>query len=185
MTNVVFLDRDGVINKFPGKGEYVTSLEEFELLPGTLDALKRLKLKGYKIFVISNQAGVAKKLYSPETLDDITREMEETLKSEDITLDGIFYCTHAKEEDCSCRKPRTGLLEKALRDSGIRRQDIRKLFFVGDSLRDIATGKNFGCTTILVLSGQTQKFIPGENDMNPDFVTENLSGAAQIIISDE
>ena len=104
----VFLDRDGVINQYPGDTKYVSSWADFHFIPGGKLALKRLKVVGYKIFIISNQAGVAKGIYSEGRLNEITGNMLSELSSAGIEIAGVYYCTHRDEDNCSCRKPKTG-----------------------------------------------------------------------------
>ena len=177
--NVIFLDRDGVINKYPGDHRYVTHLEGFKFLKGALGAIRSLAKAGFKIFVISNQAGVSKGLYSKVTLDQITRFMLRNIERSGGRIDGVFYCLHPQAKNCACRKPNTGLLKKALQ--GIR-VDKKNSYFIGDSLRDVKTGKNFGCKTILVLSGREKlKNVPLW-DILPDFIAPNLSAASKNIL---
>ncbi len=177
---IVFLDRDGVINKFPGKGEYVKSWKEFEFLPGVFEALRVLKERNIKIFVISNQSGVGKGLYSKQELDLITKNMLEVLHSKGAELDGVFYCIHSPQQNCECRKPKTKLLEQAV--SGLKSTKFLKKIFVGDSIRDMKTAKNFGCLGILVLSGEESLENKNSWTEQPDFVCEDLKEAVQLII---
>ncbi len=178
---VVFLDRDGVINKFPGRGEYVKNWKEFEFLPGVFEALKALKEKGAKIFIISNQAGVGKGIYSQKDLELITENMLKELRSEGIELDGVFYCTHSPEENCECRKPKTRLLERAVQSLG--EVKILRKIFIGDSIRDIKTARNFGCIGILVLSGQESLENKSQWEIEPDFVFKDLKAAVNFILN--
>ncbi|MBN2483666.1 MAG: HAD family hydrolase [Candidatus Omnitrophica bacterium] len=173
--NIVFLDRDGVINKFPGKGQYVTSPGGFSFLPGSIEAIKKLNDNDFKVYVVSNQAGVAKGLYSQKDLDAIDRKMTEGLKKKKAHVDGIYYCTHSSDEKCSCRKPATGLLQKAMEgykgNSGC-------VFFIGDSMVDIETAKNQNINSILVLSGRVKLSEQDTWRMRPDYVFDNLLLAA-------
>ena len=101
MNKALFIDRDGVINKYPGDFEYVKSWEEFQFLPGIKPALKKLCDCGFKIFIISNQAGVSKGVYSQENLDLITQNMLKELSADKIQIDDVFYCIHRPEDNCS------------------------------------------------------------------------------------
>jgi D-glycero-D-manno-heptose 1,7-bisphosphate phosphatase len=175
---VVFLDRDGVINKYPGDNDYVKSRKEFEFIPGSIAAIRKLNEQGFKLFVISNQAGVAKKLYSQKDLDLIDRQMLGELKKQKARLDGIFYCTHLSEDDCSCRKPKTGLLEKAVASLSV---PIAQSVFVGDSMVDIKTARNFGSGAILVLSGKEKIANRSKWEIEPDFICDNLMVATYYI----
>jgi histidinol-phosphate phosphatase family protein len=181
MKNIVFLDRDGVINKYPGNYKYVTSQAEFEFLPGAKEAIKRLNEVGYKLFIISNQAGVTKGLYTKVTLDSITKNMLKEIGIAGGSLEKVLYCTHTEEDNCNCRKPKIGLIKQAI--SGLKGIDLNKTFFVGDSIRDVKTGKIAGCKTILVLCGRESIENKPNWEIQPDFIADNLYEAVEIILS--
>ncbi len=180
MLRIVFLDRDGVINRYPGDGDYVKSWEDFHFLPRVKSALKELSDNGFKIVIISNQAGVSKGIYSQKSLDLITRNMLSELKDCNIDIAGVYYCTHRPEDNCSCRKPKTGLIDMAIakfKDEGWE-IDFSHSYFIGDTIRDIETGKAASLKTILVFSGKEKP----ENKNNwhtlPDSFAPDLSAAA-------
>lgn len=179
---VIFLDRDGVINKYPGDRCYVTSLSGFKFLSGSLGAIRDLSRAGYKLFVISNQAGVAKGLYSKETLKKITDFMLTSVKNEGGRIQKVLYCLHTQEMNCACRKPKDELLKRAARGKKI---DLRKSYFIGDSLRDVKAGKTFGCKTILVLTGREKLENVSRWDAQPDFIARSLSSAARNILKNK
>ncbi len=177
---VVFLDRDGVINKYPGDFEYVKSWDEFSFLPGTSKALKQINKKGYKIFIISNQAGVGRGIYSQEALDLITKNMLAELSKGGVEISGVYYCVHRKEENCPCRKPNTGLIDIArsrMKDQGFD-IDLKSSFFVGDTMRDIEAGRKSGLKTILVFSGKEKPKNSSSWSEKPDFTAMDLFEAA-------
>jgi histidinol-phosphate phosphatase family protein len=181
---VVFLDRDGVINKYPGDRDYVKSWDEFEFLPGALAALKRLTDGGFKIFVISNQAGVSKGIFSQEELDLITKNMLEGVNKAKARISGVYYCTHRPEENCPCRKPKTGLVKKAieqLKDEG-KAIDLSGSFFIGDTIKDIETGHASGLKTILVFSGKEKPENKDKWESAPQFSAPDLSKAVDLIL---
>ncbi len=181
---IVFLDRDGVINKYPGDLEYVKSPEEFHFLPKVKLGLKRLNDSGFKIIVISNQAGVSKGIYAQETLDLITKNMLKELSTDKISISGVYYCTHRQEDNCPCRKPRTGLIDMALsklRDEGLE-ADLKHSFFIGDTIRDIETGKAVGLKTILVFSGKEKPGNKNEWAILPDYTVDGLPEAVDLIL---
>ncbi|MCX5707600.1 MAG: HAD family hydrolase [Candidatus Omnitrophica bacterium] len=181
---VVFLDRDGVVNKYPGDFNYVTSVEEFQLLPNVKSALEKLTASGFKLFVVSNQAGVAKGLYSLQDLNEIDSRMVFDL-GDKVRISETLYCTHRPEENCSCRKPKTGLIDEVvadLKDQGFA-VDKEHSYFVGDSMIDIETGQSAGLKTILVFSGREKPQNQLHWDRIPDYKADDLSSAAQIIIS--
>lgn len=181
---VIFLDRDGVINKYPGDKDYVKSWEEFEFLPKAKDSLKRLSDSGFKIFIVSNQAGVSKGIYSQESLDLITENMLDELGKEEIEIAGVYFCIHRPEDNCLCRKPKTGLLDlaiKKLKDEGVG-INLRNSYFIGDTIRDVETGKSAGLKTILVFSGKEKPQNQDNWQQFPDFTAVDLAAAADIIL---
>jgi D-glycero-D-manno-heptose 1,7-bisphosphate phosphatase len=183
-TKAVFLDRDGVINEYPGDFLYVTRWEQFCFLPGVAGALQKLQAAGFIMFVVSNQAGVGKGLYPKAELDLITRNMLESLAAQGVQLREVYYCTHSPEENCLCRKPKTGMVEQAidqLSREGIE-IDRAESFFIGDTMRDIETGKSSGLKTILVLSGKEKSDNRQLWTHTPDFVAADLSEAADYIV---
>lgn len=175
---VVFLDRDGVINKYPGDSLYVMSWKEFKFIPGSIEGIRKLNEKGFKIFVVSNQAGVSKGLYSQATLDLITKKMLALLKRHKVHIDGVYYCTHTKEENCFCHKPKTGLLERAL--LALHTKPAIS-FFIGDSFIDMQTAKKFGANTVLVLSGKEKISRRNDWEFEPDYIFDNLLIAAHYL----
>lgn len=182
----VFLDRDGVINKYPGNFEYVKSWEEFHFLPGVKPALKKLCASHFRLFIISNQAGVSKGIYSQKTLDLITQNLLGQLRKSRIMIEGVYYCTHRQEDNCSCRKPKTGLVKMAiagLKKKGLNLQ-IKDSYFIGDSIRDIKTGKGVGLKTILVFSGRERPENKSNWETAPDFTARNFPEAAKIILKE-
>ena len=176
----VFLDRDGVINRYPGDAKYVTKWEEFRFLPNTKKAIALLNKNKYKIFVISNQAGVGKEIYSQKALDTITKRMLIELKEFPATIDRVCYCTHREEDGCSCRKPKAGLIYLATKATSI---SIKDSFLIGDTIRDVLTARTAGCKSILVFSGKEKPDNSAQWEMQPDYVFANLYAAAKFIVS--
>jgi len=176
---VVFLDRDGVINRYPGDTKYVTSWKEFRFLPRAKIAIARLHQNNFKIFVISNQGGVNKGIFSQKTLDLITRNMLKAIEKAKGKIEAVYYCIHRQEENCSCRKPKAGLIGIAKKN---RHLDLKNSFFIGDTIRDVKTAKAAGCKSILVFSGK-EKFSNRKNwEVQPDFTFPNLYAAAEFIL---
>lgn len=142
MAAAVFLDRDGVINQKMPEGSYVTSVHEFHLLPGAVNAIVRLKNAGYLVFVVTNQRGIALGKYTMAELHDIHAFLLDTLKAAGTSLDGIYVCPHDKNS-CNCRKPKPGLLIQAKKDF----PDIcfKDSIMIGDSESDIQAGIAAGC----------------------------------------
>ncbi|MFH0738968.1 MAG: HAD family hydrolase [Candidatus Omnitrophota bacterium] len=181
---VVFLDRDGVINKYPGDKEYVKSWREFKFLPKVKSSLKKLNSRGYRIFVISNQAGISKRIYSQKSLDLVTKNMLKSLSAKGVVIDGVYYCTHRKEDNCSCRKPRTGLIDKAvnkLKKEGLA-IERKKSFFIGDTIIDMQAGRLARLNTILIFSGKEKPQNKDNWETLPDYTAADLSKAVELIL---
>lgn len=176
---VIFLDRDGVINKYPGDKNYVTSWKDFHFLPGAKQAITKLSQQGFRLFVASNQAGVGKGLFSQKTLDFITKKMLQEIEKNGGKIEGVYYCTHRREENCPCRKPRAGLISKIKKNHSI---NSTGALFIGDTIPDVQTAKAAGCKSILVLSGKEELNGRSAWASVPDFIFENLSQAADFIL---
>lgn len=143
----VILDRDGVLNKKPPRAQYVRSWSEFEWLPGAIEALRLLKRAGYKVIVVTNQAGIARGMMTEAGLLSLHERMQAELNAAGAAVDAIYYCPHGWDEGCACRKPRAGLLLKAQREHHL---DLSKTVFIGDDERDSEAGAAAGCRTFLV-----------------------------------
>lgn len=141
----VFLDRDGVINA--NEPEYVHKKEDFKFLPGVFTALKKLSKSDYKIIIATNQSGIGRNYYSEKDFYKLNQWMLEQFKKQNIKIDKTYHCPHAPQQKCSCRKPKTGMLEKAVKDLDI---NLSKSWIVGDSERDVLMGKEANLKTILL-----------------------------------
>lgn len=144
---VVFLDRDGVINKKPAKAQYIINPEEFIFLPRVKKALKLLKSKGYKIFIVTNQPGIARKMLTESQLKKIHDLLIKSLRECNVEIEDILICKHGWDENCFCRKPNPGMFFQAAQKYNI---DLYKSCCIGDDERDIISGKKAGCKTFLV-----------------------------------
>ena len=166
----VFLDRDGVINK---EVNYLSDPKDFEFIDGSIEALKILKQKGYLVIIITNQAGIARGLFTEETLKAIHHKMIRILKENNMELDDIYYCPHHPEftGPCDCRKPEPGMILKAQIKHNI---DLTNSYMVGDTLSDIETGKNANCKTALVLTGYGKEEQNKIDSLIPDMIFKNL-----------
>ena len=180
MKPIVFIDRDGVINEYPGQGNYVTNQREFKFIPGSLEAIRKFSEEGFKLYVVSNQAGVAKGLYAQKDLDEIDAKILRSAKKVGGNISGIYYCTHLPSDNCDCRKPKIGLLKKAQEDSST---IYEQSFFIGDSFIDMETARNFGAKSVLVLSGREKISNRANWKFEPDYVFDNFLLAAQYLIS--
>lgn len=177
---LIFLDRDGVINRFPGFGRYVTRWAEFRFLPHSVKAIAALTRAGYHIAVVSNQGCVARGLITSEGLRALTDRMRRRIERSGGRLDEVYYCEHRASQNCSCKKPKTALFLRALKKR--KAADVRNIFFIGDSAEDMEAGRRLGCRTILVLSGRLKKKDVPDLTHPPDSVKKNLWEAVRWIL---
>ena len=178
----IFLDRDGVINRFPGVGHYVTSLKELHVLPSALRGIRLLTKAGYQMHVTSNQGCVARGMITKTDLWRLTRRMCRDIKKAGGRLHQFHYCLHRSSQNCACKKPKTFLLKKAFKGSKAQRGDI---WFIGDSDVDVRAGRDYGCRTMLVLSGRTKRKGLKDLPVKPDKVQKNLYEAAKWILKEK
>lgn len=186
MNKAVFLDRDGTVNEEVG---YLRDLGKLRLLPGAGLAVRRLNEAGFKVVLVTNQSGVARG-YFPESLVHETHALlDEMLKQYGARIDAVYYCPHhptagnsSYTMNCECRKPMTGLIDKAVKELHI---DSSRSYMVGDKWSDVELGQRAGVHTVLVLSGFAPDD-PGnkrpERLNEPDFIAHGLREAAEWII---
>ncbi|MHB8491833.1 MAG: D-glycero-alpha-D-manno-heptose-1,7-bisphosphate 7-phosphatase [Solirubrobacteraceae bacterium] len=146
---VVLLDRDGVINV--NRELYVRTWEDFEFLPGALDALALLHRCGLRVAVVTNQSAINRGLTTRAAMDDCHRRMLNAVAAHGGAIEGVFLCPHRPEEGCACRKPAPGLLLEAAEKHGFAMQDA---LLVGDQLSDLQAAERAGCASILALTGR-------------------------------
>ena len=178
---IVFIDRDGVINKDPGgwtEHGYVTRWEDFYFIQGSKEALDKLAREGYEIAILSNQAGISKGYYSKEALDDVNGRMLKEIGEASRNIK-TYYCLHQDSDNCDCRKPKTGLFGQVEKKLGI---TAAGNFFIGDNKTDILAGMGAGLKTILVLSGKTSLKMMKEWEIKPDYIVDNLEEAVMFIL---
>jgi D-glycero-D-manno-heptose 1,7-bisphosphate phosphatase len=143
----VFLDRDGVINQKMPEGRYVTSPDEFRPLPGVHQAIAKLNRAGMRVFVVSNQRGIALNLYTAADVLDIHALFQDELNTHNARVDAFYFCPHDKA-DCDCRKPLPGLFNQAQADF----PDVaaQSSAIIGDSWSDIEFGRRLGMLTVFI-----------------------------------
>ena len=144
----VFLDRDGVINRRPPLGQYITRCNDLVLLPGVAQAIARLNRSKRRVIIVTNQRGVALGLYSSQDVDHMHHKLQIQLAEQGAHIDAVYVCPHDAGQ-CSCRKPLTGLFDKAFSDFPSARASHSLM--AGDSLRDIQAGIRAGMLTALIL----------------------------------
>jgi len=174
---VIFIDRDGVINvDLMG---YVEKPADFRFEEGAVEALKKLHEAGYKIIVISNQAGVGDGVFSSDACWDVHKHMLALLAKESVDIFSAHYCLHGKTAGCKCRKPEIGLFKEAEKRIEF---DRKKTYFIGDKATDIQAGKTYGIKTAFVRTGhgrEDEKLLKG--DLVPELRANNLLSAVNLI----
>ncbi len=179
----IFLDRDGVINKNPPNRGYVSSWDDFSFLPNALQAINILTKSSFRIFLVTNQAGIGKGIFTVQQLSDIHKRMLQEINNHGGNIANIYYCPHHPDEDCPCRKPKPGMLITAANEHGF---DISHTCFIGDSITDIFAAQSAGASPILVLTGHGQEsynYYIKSNSNNktdiPDKIFTNLYAASR------
>jgi D-glycero-D-manno-heptose 1,7-bisphosphate phosphatase len=175
---LVILDREGVISRTV-EG-YVLRPDEFQPLPGSLEAIARLHHGGYCVAVATNQPAVSRGLYDMAMLNTIHQRMCRQVESAGGRIDAVAICPHSPEQDCNCRKPRPGMLLELMDRFGMLPE---RTTMVGDMPADIVAGVAAGCRTLLVRSGHGQQTIDG-GDLPPQVeVCDDLAGVAQLLLT--
>lgn len=152
MTKLVILDRDGVINE--DSDQYIRSAEEWLPIPGSIEAIARLTISGYKIVVATNQSGLARGYFTQAELNAMHAKLTHQVSIHGGHIDRIYYCPHSPNDNCQCRKPKTGLIKRIFTDYPT---DPTETWLVGDSFRDLQAGLDSGCKVALVLTGKGYK----------------------------
>jgi D-glycero-D-manno-heptose 1,7-bisphosphate phosphatase len=170
----VILDRDGTIIV---ERHYLSDPGQVELIPGAADGLKELSQMGVGLVVITNQSAVGRRLFGLTRLNLIHRRFRELLAAEGVHLEGLYFCPHTPEDDCSCRKPRRGLVDRAAKELGF---EPYTAFVIGDKSCDVELGRIVGATTFLVRTGygaETEEI----GIAAADYVVDDVREAAGII----
>lgn len=149
---LIILDRDGVINH--DSDEYIKSPEEFIPVPGSLEAITRLNHAGYMVLIATNQSGIARGYFTMDTLNQIHDKLKRLLNAYGGRIDGIFFCPHAPDDHCNCRKPRPGLYEEIAQRLNTELDGVPA---IGDSLRDLQAAQSVGASPVLVRTGKGER----------------------------
>ena len=177
---LVILDRDGVINE--DSKNYIKSPEEWVPIEGSLDAISFLNENGYTVVVATNQSAISKKLFSLSTLDEIHKKMQGLLKVKNAKIDKIFFCPHTDDDNCSCRKPKNGLMKQISKYYKI---SLKNVPSIGDSTRDLEAFSSSDAQPILVRTGNGKTV--EKNKMYPKntLIFNNLLEASKFIVKSE
>lgn len=172
MNKAVFLDRDGVITI---DKVYAHKIEDFQLMPYAVEGLQILQNTGYGLMIVTNQSGIGRGFYTERDYFSFRNHLYKELKKNGVKIYAEYFCPHHPDENCNCRKPKTGMFERAVEDFNL---DLKECWMIGDSERDIQAGKNAGCKTIHILTGKQK-----ESVRYADFVAKDLIEAADYILN--
>ena len=176
----VLLDRDGVINF--DSDAYIKSVDEWQPIPGSIEAIAALSQAGFEVVVVTNQSGLSRGLFGLDELEAMHAKMRALVEAQGGTIGGIYYCPHLPQDNCGCRKPQTGLLDAVERDYGCA---VAGSVLVGDSMKDVELARRKHCRPVLVRSGNGAKTLaalcPGGDDVR---VFDDLAAAAAAILGE-
>jgi len=179
--NFIILDRDGVINE--DSDEYIKSPDEFILIASSLAAIAKLNQAGFTVVVATNQSGIARGYFDESTLQAMHAKLQTLLAAEGGNIDRIYFCPHGPNDNCDCRKPKTGMLKQILNDYN---KDPVNVVAVGDSLRDLQAAQAVGIKSILVRTGKgkkTESQLPSDELLADTPVFNNLADAVEKLLS--
>ncbi|OGP88122.1 MAG: hypothetical protein A2031_03165 [Deltaproteobacteria bacterium RBG_19FT_COMBO_43_11] len=188
----VFLDRDGTINEEVG---YLDNLAKVKIIPAAFEAIRLININAMKTVVISNQAGVARGLFSEEFVNITNEYLQTALRGKNAIIDKFYYCPHHPTEGigqyrqkCNCRKPASGMLLRAAEEMNI---DLEQSYIIGDRYNDIEAGKKVGVKGVLVKTGFGQSLLQDDGpdrltpQNKPDFIAADILEAIQLILKDK
>jgi D-glycero-D-manno-heptose 1,7-bisphosphate phosphatase len=176
----VFLDRDGTIAEEVG---YLNHVDRFRMFPFAGAAISRLNQAGLAVVVVTNQSGVARGYFPESLVQQVNDRMQGELAAVGARLDAVYYCSHSSADGCNCRKPKTGMIERAAWEHNL---DLQRSYMVGDRYGDMELAFRAGCKAILVRSGYglgEETWHQKEWPRQPDAIVENLEGAVDWILA--
>ncbi|WP_029147148.1 D-glycero-beta-D-manno-heptose 1,7-bisphosphate 7-phosphatase [Methylophilus sp. 5] len=175
---LVILDRDGVINR--DSATFIKNPNEWIPIPGSLEAIALLNQHGYRVAVATNQSGIARGYFDMATLNAIHDKMHKALAQVGGRIDAVFYCPHAADAHCACRKPNTGMIEEIGKRFNV---ELTKVPGVGDALRDLQAFEKAGCQPYLVRTGKGEETYNLSDMPQTTIVVADLAAAVQDIIA--
>ncbi|MFL6719470.1 MAG: D-glycero-beta-D-manno-heptose 1,7-bisphosphate 7-phosphatase [Burkholderiaceae bacterium] len=176
---LIILDRDGVINQ--DSDEFIKSPAEWIPIPGSLEAIARLNQAGYRVVVATNQSGVARGLFDVATLNAIHQKLHAEAQQVGADVDAIFYCPHAADDNCDCRKPKPGMLYTIATRFNTSLKGVPN---VGDSLRDLQAGYGVGCVPYLVMTGKGSRTLEKGGLPPGTLIFPNLASVVDSLLKD-
>ena len=178
--NLVILDRDGVINI--DSADYIKSPGEWIPIPGSLEAICRFAERNWLIFIVTNQSGIARDLFSESTLRQIHQKMCNLITQRGGYITGIYFCPHHPRDGCSCRKPNTGLLQQIEIEHQL---SVKGAPFIGDSLKDVKAALSAGCKPVVVKTGNGKETVNQLANCQSIQVCENLADASELLLNQQ
>lgn len=177
---LIILDRDGVINI--DSDEYIKTADEWEPIPGSLQAMGRLSQAGYTLAILTNQSGIARGMFDLETLHAMHKKMNDSLEQYGGQVSAVFFCPHGPNDECECRKPKVGMYH----DLASRFQcELNEVPSIGDSLRDVQAARKAGASPILVRTGKGEKTLAaGSEELQGVPVFNDLAEVADVILGE-
>ncbi len=173
---LVILDRDGVINH--DSAEFIKKPDEWKPIPGSLEAIARLNQSGYRVVVATNQSGIGRGLFDMTALNAVHDRMHKSLTQYGGRIDAIFFCPHAQELNCACRKPKSGMLAEIAQRFNV---NLAGVPCIGDGLRDLQAADAVGAQPILVLTGKGKKTRDAGGFPVNTLIYADLAAAAQAL----
>lgn len=168
---IIILDRDGVINQ--DSDNFIKSVDEFIPLPGSVEAIAKLKHAGYQVYIATNQSGIYRGFYNTDTLHAMHEKLATLLKQHDAEIDGIEFCPHGPDDNCECRKPKAGMYLKIAKHADV--SDYSDILVVGDSLRDLQAAQSISAKPFLVKTGKGERTIKKGEGLKGIHVYNNLA----------
>lgn len=177
MNKAILLDRDGSLIE---DKNFAYKIEDFELLPGVIEGLKLLRDK-FLFFIVTNQSGIGRGYYTIHDFQNFSNHLIKVLKTDKIEILKTYFCPHLKEEDCTCRKPKTKFIDEILNEFNI---DIKGSWMIGDHPSDVEFGINAGCRTVFLTTGHGHKHLDNLKNykITPTLICDNFMGAAKEIL---
>ncbi len=179
MTRYIILDRDGVINQ--DSDDFIKSPKEWRPINGSLEAIALLNQHGYRVVVVTNQSGIARGLFTQETLQAIHHKMLVAVSDAGGEIEAIYFCPHGPDDQCQCRKPKPGLMKQFSKEHDV---DLSGVPMIGDSMRDLEAAMAVGANPILVRSGKGERIAHQVAKINIP-IYENLYEASTALVKSE
>lgn len=177
----VFIDRDGTVIR---ERNYLRKVKDIRLLSGAVEGMKALRAAGFKLVMVTNQSGIGRGYFTEKKLRQIHAALQRLLSAKGAPFDRMYYCRHVPDDRCACRKPKTGMVEKAAREL---RLDLKRSFSMGDHTNDFLLGQNMGGRGVFLLTGHgreeyREKIMKDRAGLRPDKIARNFMEGAKWII---